>query len=336
MSKLNKYSTSSEYTIQYKGMGGVDFTSENNALDRGRFSYLENMYRDYEGDGGVMLESVVGFRKLASTDGGYVHSIFSYKDALGSEQIVIHAGDGLYKFPIKEKDLETKTLSKIASIEDSQSSAFRFGNGLYVLDGKDITVIDGNGDIGSVRENLDSLPYIPTCYVNGEEYEQRNLLTNKFCEKFIIGNPEDYARESSELKYEILSEEDGICAVSGATFVAGRPIYIPSRTTIGGRSYRITTIMSGAFENCTEITDLTIANGVTVIEKNAFLGCKYLSSALLPETLEQIGEKAFYSCPSLASVNLGRSIKKIGVDAFSLCTALKSIDYFPSKVIYNK
>lgn len=321
-----KYPSQTEYTVCYRDMGGVDFTSESNASSRGRFSYLENMYRDYEGDGGVMLESVPGFRKITRADNsGRVYSIFSYKDYLSCEQIVVHAGDKLYKFPLEERD-RLYSLEPIASVEPQKSSAFRFGNSLYVIDGSDIKVIDGEGIVSSVIEDP-SLPYTPTCYVNGEEYEQRNLLTNGFYERYRLGNCDVMARASRELEYEIISEEEKTCAVKGATFTRWIPIYIPSHTTIGESDYKVIEILGGAFNNAEELTAVTIANGVKKIGKNAFRNCINLKSVVLPESIELIEKGAFCSCNTLASLNLGKSLKKIGAEVILRCPMLLNIEY---------
>ncbi len=318
----------SEYTVCYKGMGGVDFSSENNPTSRGRFSYLENMYRDYEGDGGVMLESVPGYRQVAKADNfGFVHSIFSYKDNEGKDQIVFHAHDKLYKFALDERDdIAEHSLTPIASVDINKSSAFCFGTCLYVLDGCDITVIDGEGFVSKLLDDP-TLPYVPTCYVNGEEYEQRNLLTNEFYERYLVGNCDTLAVASPELEYEIISEEEKTCAVKGVSLGAWKPVYIPSATVIGDSSYKVVKILRGALSYVEQLTSVTVANGITEIEKDAFRGCVNLKSVVLPESIEQIGKGAFCSCNILASLNFGKSLKKIGPEVILRCPKLLDIEY---------
>ena len=68
--------------------------------------------------------------------------------------------------------------------------------------------------------------------------------------------------------------------------------YIPSSlrsvTVTGGN------IPYGAFYSCSNLTDITIGNAVTVIGDNAFYNCSNLSNLALPDNLTSIGENAFY------------------------------------------
>lgn len=331
-----KNGTETEYTVCYRNMGGVDFTSENNPSNRSRFSYLENMYRDYEGDGGIMLESVPGFRKIArASNSGKVHSIFSYKDSGRREHLVIHAGEALYKMPIDEKDGEEKALSPIATLASSKSSAFKVGNSLYILDGKNITVLDGDGNVTSVNDN-NSLAYRPTCYVNGEEYEQRNLLTDRFIEKYRIGKCDDMQKETPGLKYTILSEGDKTCEVSDVTLdLPWIHVYIPPYTIINGEAYKVVAIGDRSFWGCEQLLALTVAEGIVRIGKSAFLGCTHLVKAILPESVEELDDAAFDSCKSLNHLNFGKSLKRVGMDALCSCRSLENIYYSGSRMEFE-
>jgi hypothetical protein len=326
-----------EYSVLYRAVGGVDFNSENNPDKSGRFSYLENMYRDYEGDGGAMLESVVGFRQITRAEQrAPVHAIFSYTDNEKNEQIVFQAGDALYKFPLKERDSsEYRISSPIAYIEPHRASAFSFENSLYVIDGCDITVIDGDGYTTSLTKEPE-LIYEPTCYVNGEEYEQKNLLTNNFYEIYRIGNCDTLATESLGLHYEIISEEEKTCAVTGAEFETWKPIYIPAYTKIGTESYKVIKVARAAFNNEEKITALVIANGISTIEKNAFRNCANLKSALLPESIEEIGDGAFSACNQLTSLNFGESLKRLGKEVAARCHNLTSVNYSKTSEDFSK
>ena len=324
MAKINN---ETEYTVCYRSMGGVDFTSENNPDGNHRFAYLENMYRDYDGDGGLMLESVPGFRKIAALGSKeHIHAIFSYKDNYKNDQLVIHSGSRLYKIPLKEKDNPTSGHLPIAYLEDRKSTAFSFENSLYVLDGCDITVVDGEGVASSVLKG-ECEPYVPTCYLNGEEYEQRNLLTDEFYERYGIGDSDEIATESPELIYEIISKEDKTCAVSGVSMSAWKPIYIPSKTTIGGESYSVIEVLDNALLNTEQLTALTIANGVKKIGRNAFRNCIHLESVVLPDSITEIGRSAFCSSTLLSYLYLGKGVTKIGEDFVLRCPLLADIEY---------
>lgn len=89
----------------------------------------------------------------------------------------------------KEGVIETQD-ALYSDMNNRKSASFVFNNRLYLIDGKNYLVYDGN----TVEKVLDSA-YIPTTYINivpsganadiGKEYEQRNVLQPKFRHTFI-------------------------------------------------------------------------------------------------------------------------------------------------------
>ena len=61
----------------------------------------------------------------------------------------------------------------------------------------------------------------------------------------------------------------------------------------------VTNIGDDAFDRCTNLTNITIPNGVTSIGKYAFEGCSSLTSITIPNNVTSIGYRAFYGCMSL-------------------------------------
>jgi len=146
-------------------------------------------------------------------------------------------------------------------------------------------------------------------------------------------------------------------------------LFNKSQTTLveypGGKagSYTIptsvTSIGSGAFQNCTSLTNVTIPTSVTSIRDYAFSGCTSLTaitvdvlnsvyssvagvlfnksqttlveypggkagSYTIPNSVTSIGSGAFAYCTSLTSVTIGNSVTSIGSSAF-YNTSLTSI-----------
>ena len=64
-------------------------------------------------------------------------------------------------------------------------------------------------------------------------------------------------------------------------------------------------IDESAFED-TEISSVTISDGVSVIRAYAFYSCRKLSYAYIPESTRKIERAAFPGCPNLRSVHLPR------------------------------
>ena len=324
--KKHKMGNRSEYTVTYSAMRGVDFSSEEGELKRYRFSYLENMYKDYEGGGAGIVESVPGFRKIASLK-GKIHSIFTHQDERGKEYAVIHAGSNLYRFALGTMDNYLSMPEPLISITDCKSRGFVCGCDLYILDGTEIIRIDGNGNASKISDNGPSAPYIPTTYYNGTELEQRNLLTNKFREKYLISTSSDVAVGSEGLKYRIISAEERSAAVCGIEDGIGGEINIPYYVTIADTRYKVTQIDQKAFIYNKIITGITLSESIRTIGFCAFQECTSLREVITSDCLAVIDSSAFLGCSALQSFYLGENINEIGVGAFNLCDSLKSINY---------
>ena len=67
-------------------------------------------------------------------------------------------------------------------------------------------------------------------------------------------------------------------------------IVIPS--TYNGKT--VTAIGDLAFDDCVNLTSVSIPNTVKVIEENAFRGCKSLIAVSIPASVDSIGAYAFY------------------------------------------
>lgn len=82
-----------------------------------------------------------------------------------------------------------------------------------------------------------------------------------------------------------------------------------------------------AFGHCYRLTSVIIPSRVTSIGKYAFEGCDGLKSITIPNSVTSIGYWAFWHCDMLRSVTIPRSVKKIGKGAFGYCERLESIKY---------
>lgn len=89
-----------------------------------------------------------------------------------------------------------------------------------------------------------------------------------------------------------------------------------SLTNIGGVA---------AFQECSNLTSVIIANGVTNIGQQAFAYCGKLTSVSIPESVTTIGNFAFCNCYSLTSITIPNSVTDIGNCTFQDCSGLTSI-----------
>ena len=312
-----------DYTVSYRNFRGVDFTGDGSEISKSRFSYLENMYKDYDADGGAVTESVPGFRKIAAL-GKKVNGIYLRASMTGEEHVVVHAGDGIYTFALKDRD-EIGTLTPIAKVKNGKSHAINHKGKLYLFDGEGITVI-GDGTAKRILNGEDEEIYVPTTFVGGEEYEQRNLLTDRFKEKIFITRVTDYGHGTPGLKYRIISETErtaGVCA----TDISVESINVPSSIILDGKTYRVTEIGDSAFRGNNTIKNLTISSGVERIGRLAFCKCENLKSVVTSDSIKEIGNSAFYGCKSLDSFHLGASFEKFGLGCFGGCDALTDMHY---------
>ena len=87
----------------------------------------------------------------------------------------------------------------------------------------------------------------------------------------------------------------------------------------------VTSLGSDAFNGCTGLTSITIANSVTNIGESAFGNCSNLTSVTLSTNLPSIAAHTFLYCTSLASVTIPNSVTAIGSFGFYGCSALTSV-----------
>ena len=102
-------------------------------------------------------------------------------------------------------------------------------------------------------------------------------------------------------------------------------VIIPKTIELNGKTYKVTTIGSHAYSNCTSLTSITIPSSVTTIGSYVFYNCNSSTSIIIPSSITAIGNYAFFNCKSLTSITIPSSVTTIGEDAFSDCTSLTSI-----------
>lgn len=88
----------------------------------------------------------------------------------------------------------------------------------------------------------------------------------------------------------------------------------------------ITTIGTGSFKMCHELTEVNLPKSLTVIRDFAFPECPKLRTVTIPNGVWGIGRLAFMGDYGLENINFPESITLINESAFSGCTALKSVN----------
>lgn len=88
---------------------------------------------------------------------------------------------------------------------------------------------------------------------------------------------------------------------------------------------KIKGIGMNAFENCKNLKNIIIPEGIEEIETNAFKGCENLKNISLPNSIKKIDSKAFENCNSL-QYNLYENGKYLGNDKKKYIVLISGID----------
>ena len=335
---MSKAKSRTEYSRYYNRFLGLNLSENPSSINEMRLSDMENMYRDYYGNDGAALETVPGYRKIYSFSDKEnirkINSIFHYTSPSdNTAYVLVHASKSLYRFPLNDKDghLEPILIPLVSQedeilsedpLNDRKSSIFEFGGKIYLLDGENYFCLDGT-ELKSMKDTA----YIPTTYSDGEPYEQKNLLSDKFrCVYHLSKNSDGltkYIEETKGLIYRITGEDT--CCVEGIE-VSQSKVYIPSYTEINGRTYFIESIAPYAFSRNGSIQEVKMADGIKEIGYGAFYYCYALKKAYLPASLEKLGRGMFMHCSSLTEVCIGYKISTIPLYCFYE-TALTKINF---------
>jgi len=136
---------------------------------------------------------------------------------------------------------------------------------------------------------------------------------------------------SKGLNY-ILSDNGTSYIVSGVGTCTDASIVIPS--IYNGKP--MTGICGGAFEGCSNITNIVIPNSIKRISAKVFRKCRELRTIDIPSGVTSIGNSAFEKCTNLRTVTIPSSVVQISFNAFSKCKSLKNVYYEGSVKQWNQ
>ena len=89
----------------------------------------------------------------------------------------------------------------------------------------------------------------------------------------------------------------------------------------------VTHINTWAFENCRDLTSVTIPVSITRMDMSSFRGCVQLQHIVIPSSLTGLSSYLFEGCTSLTSVMIPDSVTTISNWAFDNCTSLTDVYY---------
>lgn len=82
-------------------------------------------------------------------------------------------------------------------------------------------------------------------------------------------------------------------------------------------------LIDGSFQNCVELADISLGNGLTILDNGVFRNCISLKEITIPDNCTVVGDRAFAGCDNLATVSLGSGVTVIGEEAFAGCALLE-------------
>ena len=143
----------------------------------------------------------------------------------------------------------------------------------------------------------------------------------------VFGFSPAYSEEFMEdgINYRINSSNPmdvSVCRLPNSTHYSG-DIDIPSSVEHEGVKYTVSGISNWAFENCSEITSISMPQSIVEIGESAFAGCSQLTSLSFPDSINYLEACVCYGCEKLCNLHLPSGIQVIGRSAFNGCKSLE-------------
>lgn len=333
-SKKNIIASRDEYSRYYPRFAGVDFNSDAADVNISRMAFAQNVYRDWCSEQGGAVETIPGYRVLSkNARGGNPNGLHHWMDAEGNHRVGMHVGRDFRWIDHDRRDEYNDEATGIIAVElaDHHSVSFLHHDRLYLLDGTNYYRISPTMEPKKVTD----IAYVPTSYADGAQYEQRNMLTNKFKNRYNLVNLSDYlyaTRGAYTFEYDTEAKTATVTGFTVDTTLEEQKIAVlPESTVHDGETYAVTAVGESAFSNNAIIERVYISRSIERIENGAFYNCtalKYVDTGFetavtgeseLPKSvLSHIGTAAFADCPKLYMVALISNVGlTVGDRAFS-------------------
>ena len=204
------------------------------------------------------------------------------------------------------------------SVTSIGEGAFYNCNSLYkVINYSDLDIQKGSTDNGYVAY------YAEVVYQVGE-------LTT-------IGDFQFYTSDGIHSLVNYIGKDTGIVlpdSYNGESYNIGDfTFYDCSNLTAITIPEGVTSIGDNAFYNCSSLTTINIPENsqLTSIGERAFSGCSSLTAITIPESVTSIERSTFQDCSSLKELTLGKGLKKIGVAAFYGCDEIEKVTIYATR-----
>ena len=153
----------------------------------------------------------------------------------------------------------------------------------------------------------------------------------------LVGIPAAYGQASSEVeaggvKYRVDKKNDKAYVV-GYKEGLTEAIIQAKVTDSEGKEHAVVGVVAEAFKGVESLRKVAVPGSVMRVDNRAFSGCTNLAEVSLAEGLTSIGEDAFHHC-ALTQITIPASVKEIGANPrrpgqysnpFAFCSSLKTI-----------
>lgn len=128
-----------------------------------------------------------------------------------------------------------------------------------------------------------------------------------------------------QIQQRYYDEEDATGKRQTITGNFSIPYSLKKITVTGGE------IPYGAFENCSEVENIILSEGVTSIDTSVFYNCKKLTEMIIPNSVTYLGSSSlFYNCYDLEKVVYPNNDSQlvVGFANFANCKNLKDVAFY--------
>lgn len=148
--------------------------------------------------------------------------------------------------------------------------------------------------------------------------KQKQQIEFERAKELMLKRAQKMALESAGFECEEINEYDDELLIIGMKNDVAElviPDGIPAR------------IDDKAFEDCNNIVNVTIGDGIAAIGERAFAGCRRLERVTIGDGVTEIDNGAFLNCQSLKTLTIGYGIKYIGKGALPCSSGICSLRY---------
>ena len=168
------------------------------------------------------------------------------------------------------------------------------------------------------------LSVLPSCSITieNESKEATEAMKNKEIEKTIASSQLQYPAQNDTFFYNVYTDYVKITKYLGS----GGEVNVPSEL----EGLPVYAIGKETFKE-TEVTTVTIEEGIYSIGESCFENCALLEFVQMPDSLVKIGQYAFRQCASLKEITFPRQVYEIPYYACYECPSLQTVTILSEK-----